>query len=71
MPDPVKDLKHEEGPFTLTGFGYKNDFFSNYEELTELQVPYVELLQEEDVKDLFKAEKVIVLFLIQMNKNKM
>ena len=60
MPDPVKDLKHESGPFTVAGFGYTNDFFSNYEELTGLQVPYVELLQEEDVKDLYKAEKVIL-----------
>ena len=60
LPDPVKDLKHESGPFTAAGFGYTNDFFSNYEELTGLKVPYVELLREEDVKDLYKAEKVIL-----------
>ena len=59
LPDPIKDLKHESGPFTIAGFGYKNEFFSDYEELTGLKVPYVELQKEKDVKDLFMAEKVL------------
>ena len=61
LPDPIKDLKHESGPFTFAGFGLTNDFFSNYEELTGLKVPYIEILKEEDVKDLFLAEKVILI----------
>ena len=52
-------MKHESGPFTVAGFGYTNDFFSKYEDLTGLKVPYIEILKEEDVKDLFLAEKVV------------
>ena len=58
MPDPVKDLKHESGPYTFAGFGFTNNYFSNYEDLTGLKVPFVEILKKEDVIDLILSEKV-------------
>ena len=58
LPNPQTDEEFESGPFTGAGYGLTHDFFSHYEKLTGLEVPYVEILREDQVKDLIIAEKV-------------
>ena len=59
LPNPNTDEQYESGGFTAAGFGVTHDFFSHFEKLTGLKVPYVEILKEDQVKDLLLAEKVI------------
>ena len=58
LPNPGTGEQFETGPITVAGFGLTHDFFSHYEKFTGLDVPYVEILKEEQVKDLLLSEKV-------------
>ena len=58
MPNPETDKEFESGAITVAGFGVTHDFFSQFEKLSDLKVPYVEILREDQVKDLLLAEKV-------------